>query len=84
MTLTDALFDRHGEIRSGWRIVLFMVATLTAGAALLWPLMYLPRGLSALESLAVLLAASVGTWVMTRFVNRKPFTAVGLRGAARR
>lgn len=78
MTLTDTLFDRHGELRAGWRIVLFMVATLTAGAALLWPLMYLPRGLNALESLAVLLAASAGTWVMTRFVNRKPFTAVGL------
>jgi membrane protease YdiL (CAAX protease family) len=72
------LFDRHGDLRSGWRIVLFMVVTVTAGVVLLSPLIYLPWGLSALESLGVLLAASVGTWVMTRFVNRKPFTAVGL------
>jgi uncharacterized protein len=72
------LFDRHGDLRSGWRIVLFMVVTVTAGVALLSPLIYLPWGLSALESLGVFLAASAGTWVMTRFVNRKPFTAVGL------
>ena len=80
MNRTDIklLFDRHGELRSGWRIALFMVVTIAAGALLLSPLIYLPWGLSALESLGVVLAAAVGTWVMTRFVNRKPFTAVGL------
>jgi membrane protease YdiL (CAAX protease family) len=72
------LFDRHGDLRSGWRIVLYMTITVAIGASLIGPLMYLPWGLGTLEHLAILIASLGATWVMTRFVNRKRFTAVGL------
>lgn len=72
------LFDRHGDLRAGWRIVLYMVVVLLIAAAILGPLMYLPWGLGALEHLAILVASAGATWVMTRFVNRKSFGAAGL------
>ncbi len=70
--------DRHGDIRPGWKIVAFMCLVLlvvTAGIA--------PIRLAGIESPAaekgILLVAAFGaTWILTRYVNRKPLRAVGL------
>ncbi|MEW6509385.1 MAG: type II CAAX endopeptidase family protein [Bacteroidota bacterium] len=72
------LFDRHGDIRAGWRIVLFMISVVALAAALVQPMSLLPVSLGAIQNFVLLLAALGATATMTRAVNRKPFGAIGL------
>lgn len=55
-----------------------MCLAVALGAALLVPLSTFPAGLGLLENIVVLAAAYGATFVMTRFVNRKPVVAVGI------
>jgi membrane protease YdiL (CAAX protease family) len=69
---------RHGDLRVVWRMIIFLLiasAGVLAGDFLLHA--------SSLEteaavSVLALLSVALATFIMTRFVNRKPFSAVGL------
>ena len=70
--------DRHRDLRPGWRIAIFVVMIAVAALAMRMALPGAVLGnpvVGALLAISLLMAAS---WVMTRFINRKPFTAVGL------
>ncbi len=70
--------DKHNDLRSGWRMLLFLIVSTFSGIVLIVPDWGL-FGWSDIVGL-ILLTASVllGTFVMTRFINRKPFGAIGL------
>ena len=70
--------DRHGEIRSGWRIAIFLVLTGGIAALLGWPVILWDPHNQFLFSLVTAVAVLAASYVMTRFVNRKPFGAIGL------
>lgn len=79
-------FTRHGEVRTPWRVALFIlfaaVIAVLLGAGL--KLAGVPTPL--VESPVLLAAVLSATAIMTRVVNKKPFGAAGLartRGAAR-
>jgi len=70
--------DRHRDLRSGWRIVLFVVMLGAAGGVLR---MTVPGGVLGNPLAGALLAVSLVmlvSWVMTRFLNRKSLSAIGL------
>lgn len=71
-------FNRHGELRTGWRIALFCVIFTAVGGLLLGVIFLFGAHRSALSQGAVVLAALVAGWMMTRFVNQKPPGAIGL------
>jgi hypothetical protein len=74
----DFLFDRHGDIRQGWRVAAFMclVPLFVTGGIL--PLRLAGIESPMLEKLILLASALGATWTLTRSVNRKPVRAVGL------
>lgn len=78
MKLLAVIVDRHGELRSGWRVLLFMlVAGILTGSVLL-PLEHFKVATDFSLRVFALIAVVVATLVMTRFINRKPFAAIGL------
>jgi len=72
------LHDRHGDLRGVWRIAAYAggaLALVTGGLAALGS----AGAATPLAERGVFLAAALGpTWLMMRFVNRKPVRAVGL------
>ena len=74
----DFLFDRHGDIRQGWRVAAFMCLVLLFVTGAIFPLRLAGIESAMLEKLLLLSAALAATWTLTRFVNRKPVCAVGL------
>jgi uncharacterized protein len=70
--------DLHSDLRSGWRMILFLVLTAAFTFVLVAPVRFL-RGVPDF-AIRVLLTMGVvaGSYVITRFVNRKPFSAIGL------
>ena len=75
---------RHGELRTVWRILLFLIAT---SLVLLPGLFFLSwTGLAGSELAQRILFCSsvlVAGGFLTRFVNKKPFTAIGLYPGSR-
>jgi hypothetical protein len=73
---TDAFVGPHG-VRAGWRILLFCalcaVGTPLAGL----PVALLGLGELAAGFVALLAAGLAASWVMLRFVDRRPFAALG-------
>lgn len=68
---------RHGGLRSGWKILLFLIGTAGLSTVVAALQTVLPG--NDLAATAVLMAVLlVVTWLMVRFVNKKPFGAVGL------
>jgi CAAX protease family protein len=69
---------RHGDLRTAWRLVAFLLL----GSLLLFGLEVpaIAAGITSpyVELLIALAAAGTATFLMTRFVNRKPFSAVGV------
>jgi len=72
------LFDRHGDIRGGWRVAAFMCLVLFFVTGAVFPLRAAGIESPVTEQLLLLAAALAATWTLTRFVNRKPLRAVGL------
>ena len=72
-------FSRHGDVRAGWRILLFLFLV-TAGALLLVrPAAFLlPSADLVLPSFLFVFALLAASWIMTRAVNRKPLGAIGV------
>jgi len=79
MDLLHAVFvNRHSELRSGWRVALFLAIMIGVIAALFALMSAAGIRTPTLERLCVLAGILLPTFVMTRLVNRKPFGAVGL------
>jgi len=72
------LFDRHGELRAAWRIVAYAGLVLPVMGGGLAALRAAGSSVQLAEKCVLLAAAFAPTWVMMRFVNRKPVRAVGL------
>ncbi len=78
MQIKDVFINRYGELRVGWRLLSFLllVSTIVFGVGALLRMLGL---LNDLAGRIVVLAATLGaSYVMTRFVNKKPFGAIGL------
>ena len=77
-SLLRVFFDRHNELRVGWRLLLFLVLLSGFGLGVysVLPefLVTTPVATSVVPFAIVLLV----TWALTRLVNRKPLSAVGL------
>jgi membrane protease YdiL (CAAX protease family) len=85
-TIQTVLKNRHGELRSGWRILLFLVFFSLLTLFFATPLVVAGWTSQDPAILAVTIAVLGATYLMTRFFNRKPFAAIGLwpgRRAAR-
>jgi hypothetical protein len=79
MNYLQAVFlNRHSDLRSGWRIVLFLLIMVGIIAALLSVVAGFGMTGSFLGPASLLAGILMATYIMTRFVNRKPFGAVGL------
>jgi len=74
----NLLFDRHGDIRGGWRVAGFMSLVLFFVAAAVYPLRAAGVESPFAEKLLLLAGSLAATWTLTRYVNRKPLRAVGL------
>ena len=78
MTFSLIIFDRHSDIRVVWKVVLFLLLSSGIFFGLASVLIFLHvETLLAVFSLFVL-AVGIATYVMIRFIHRKPFRAVGL------
>lgn len=74
----NVLFDRFGDIRAGWRLLACLILMVFVVTVALYAWLALPGRAIHGQSLAVLLAVLLSSWIMTRFVNRKPLAAIGL------
>jgi hypothetical protein len=79
--------NRYGELRAGWKILLFFILTSVLIALLGYPIQLirkLPMSadfeglLDPLAGILALIGSLAGSYVLTRFVNRKPLRAIGL------
>lgn len=83
----QSIFLNESGMRSGWRILIFAIAFIVS-SALISPLALLGRGESILlalsaQSAILLLAALLAAWVMLRFVEKRPFGALGFAWTTR-
>ncbi len=78
MTFSSIIFDRHNDIRVVWKIVLFLLLSsgIFFGLASVLIILHVET-LFAVFSLFVL-AVGTATYILVRFIHRKPFRAVGL------
>jgi uncharacterized protein len=75
--LRSILIDRHGEVRIGWRIALAVVLPglcITATLLLFFSVGWTDVSATATGALA---GAIFSGWVLTRFLNKKPYSAIG-------
>ena len=73
--------NRHGDLRSGFRLAGFVFLTGACEVLLARPaelVAHWTNGWDYIGQILALVSAGIGTFVMMRFVNRKPFSAVGL------
>ncbi len=79
--------NRHDELRPGWKILAFVLLAATFVMAFTWPLRWFDSwleeaGFARLPGLIGPVFALIGTllasFIVTRWLNRKPFAAVGL------
>jgi membrane protease YdiL (CAAX protease family) len=78
MQLKHIFVDRYNEIRSGWRLAIFLSITLCLAFLLLSPFQYFNVLSLYVQTVCSIVATLAASFVMTRFINRKPFTAIGL------
>jgi membrane protease YdiL (CAAX protease family) len=76
--LKGIVINRHGELRAGWRMLLFFFIAGILGSVMVVPVMRLSPSLEVVQGIVILASLLISTYVMTRFVNRKPFGAIGL------
>lgn len=77
-TLRAVFFSRHGDIRTVWRILLFLVLLGLFSTILVAPVVVSGISVQTLAVLGINLALLAASYVMTRFANRKPLSAIGL------
>jgi uncharacterized protein len=69
---------RHGEIRSGWKVMMYLVGTALLATGVSAVLHLVGAGIVLLDALGLLATTLFVSWVLTRYVNRKHFAAIGL------
>lgn len=71
--------NRHGDVRAGWRMALFILLLSVFAFLLVMPVARFLPGVDLLvPSLMLVIAVLLASWVMTRFVNKKPLGAIGV------
>ncbi len=79
MDVKSIFWNELHELKAGWQLAVFVLTLAGAGIVFIVPLGAFFDGHDAMPlNAAVLAAALVATWMTTRFVNKKPFVAVGL------
>lgn len=79
MELKNIFKNEFNELRAGWQIALFALLLTIVSAALVVPMTELLKLRTLFAASAASLAATLlATFLATRFINRKPFTSVGL------
>ncbi len=76
--LRTIALDRHGELRSVWRILLFLTLLIAISFLLLIALRAFPPPGRILQLIMLILAALLASFIMTRWLHRKPFGAFGV------
>jgi len=76
--LKSIVINRHGELRTGWRMLLFLFIAALLGSVMVIPAMRFLPSWELVQAILVLASLLVSTYVMTRFINKKPLSAVGL------
>jgi membrane protease YdiL (CAAX protease family) len=80
--LRRIVLTAQGRLRIAWRIVLFLLSGAGITLLLLLGLSWAGWQTSAIgQSVAFCLALLVAGWILTRSVNRRPLTAIGLHPA---
>lgn len=77
-TLRLAFLTRHGDVRSGWRLLLFLLLTAVAVTGLVGGSGMLIGRVPVVGDVLTLLAVLLASWILTRFINKKPLSAIGL------
>lgn len=81
MNFLAVFFNRHGDLRIIWRILLFLTVLFGIGSIFVLPLQLagLSKSVADYVSPAVaLVAILLASFVLVRYVNKKPFGAIGL------
>jgi CAAX protease family protein len=78
ISFNNIFYNKHGELRVGWRFSLFLSLTALLVILLDAPFKLLEIRSDFLGSLGILLATLGSSYVITRFVNKKPIGAIGL------
>lgn len=78
MRFKDIFVNHYGELRVGWRLLSFVILLTVILFVLGAPLRILGVRSDFAGRIVTLAATLGGSYVMTRFVNRKPFGAIGL------
>ncbi len=78
MQAKEIFKNDRGELRAGWQIVLFMLILGVAVSIIAAPLILLEIQNTFTMIAAALVGTLAATYIATKFINRKPFVAVGL------
>jgi len=78
MTIKPIFFDPHGELRSGWRIVAFILITGTITLVFVFLFQFLDVRGHFVGEVVILVSVLIGSYITARFINHKPFGAIGL------
>ncbi len=76
--LQQTFLTRHRELRSGWKILLFVMITAAGAIGVSVTAGQLLQGVPGTEEFLALAVAFAASWAMTRWINRKPLSAIGL------
>jgi len=69
---------RHGDVRSGWRILLFLLCLAAIGFVLVGGAGWIFGGIPAAAMFLGFVSTLLASWILTRRVNKKPLAAIGL------
>jgi membrane protease YdiL (CAAX protease family) len=78
MDLKFVFVNRYSEIRSGWKALMYMLLAVATALLLGAPLAALKANMEAFGPVVTLAGGLLAAYIMTRFVHRKPLTAIGL------
>ena len=76
--IRTVFLTRHGDIRSGWKIMMFLIGTAFLTSGLVALAERFAPGNDMLNAALLLASVLIVSWVMVRFVNHKPLAAIGL------
>ena len=76
--LQQTFLTRHRELRSGWKILLFVMITAAGAIGVSVTVGRLLHGVPGADEFLALAVAFAASWAMTRWINRKPLSAIGL------
>ncbi len=78
MDVKSIFVNKHAELRSGWRIIIFALLLLTLAFPLLSAVSGFKSAREYLGPLFLLLAIMASTFLVVKYINKKSVTAIGL------